>query len=126
MFTGSYRVKDWYARDPRGQRFYYDTGRFMTCWLYPQWLVHLEQMVRGTEGVFFDNPWYGCQTLHLGGAYTQSPLFKLPGQAALIANTSVALLLLPIGLLGFAEKFAIQHVVGVILCLAGLILLNIK
>jgi uncharacterized membrane protein len=46
--------------------------------------------------------------------------------AALIANTSVALLLVPIGILGFAERFSIHHVVGVILCIAGLIFLNVK
>jgi uncharacterized membrane protein len=47
-------------------------------------------------------------------------------QAALIANTSVALLLVPIGILGFAEKFSINHIIGVSLCIAGLILLNTR
>ncbi len=46
--------------------------------------------------------------------------------AALITNTSVALLLVPIGILGFAEKFSLNHIFGVILCIAGLIMLNIK
>ncbi len=46
--------------------------------------------------------------------------------AALITNTSVALLLIPIGMLGFAEKLSINQAAGIILCIAGLILLNIK
>jgi uncharacterized membrane protein len=46
--------------------------------------------------------------------------------AALITNTSVALLLIPVGLLGFAEKLSIHQAAGIALCIAGLILINLK
>lgn len=74
VFDGSYRTKDWYALDPKGRKFYYYTGRYMTCWLHPGWIEHLKEMTRGViqagaDGVFYDNPWNGAQPLHLGGAW---------------------------------------------------------
>jgi hypothetical protein len=74
VYAGSYRDKDWYALDPKGQRIYYYTGRYMTCWSHPTWLAHLREMVKGivdagAEGVFFDNPWHGAQPLHIKGAW---------------------------------------------------------
>ena len=74
VYDGSYRQKDWYARDPNGRLIYYYTGRFMACWLNPEWLEHLQLMTRGVieagaEGVFYDNPWHGGQPLHLGGVW---------------------------------------------------------
>ena len=74
VFAGSHRDKDWYARDPRGRRIYYYTGRYMTCWQHPAWRERLRKMIRGilqagADGVFFDNPWYGAQPLHLGGTW---------------------------------------------------------
>ncbi len=74
VFDGSYRLKDWYARDERGRLIYYYTGRYMTCWLHPEWQAHLRDMVRGVvasgaEGVFFDNPWHANQPLHFGGTW---------------------------------------------------------
>ena len=73
-YSGSYREKDWYARDPRGRLIYYYTGRHMTCWLHPEWIEHLKQMVRGVieagaEGVFFDNPWHAGQPLSFAGTW---------------------------------------------------------
>jgi len=69
VYAGSYRDMDWYAMDPKGRRYYYHTGRYMTCWRHLGWLDHLRQMVQGiveagTDGVFFDNPWHGTQPLH--------------------------------------------------------------
>ena len=74
VYTGSYREKDWYALDPRRRKFYYYTGRYMTCWSHPGWLEHLRQMVlgvieSGADGVFFDNPWHACQPIHFAGAW---------------------------------------------------------
>ncbi len=46
--------------------------------------------------------------------------------AALITNTSVALLLIPVGVLGYAEKLSINQAAGIVLCIAGLILINLK
>ncbi len=74
VFDGSYRTKDWYALDPKGRKFYYYTGRYMTCWLHPGWVEHLKEMTRGViqdgaDGVFYDNPWCGAQPLHLNGAW---------------------------------------------------------
>jgi hypothetical protein len=77
VFQGSFRKKDWYARDPKGRKFYYDIGRYMTCWLHPEWLGHLRDNVRGAveagaDGIFFDNPWHACQPLHVAGAWIGS------------------------------------------------------
>lgn len=46
--------------------------------------------------------------------------------SALIANSIVALLLLVIGLLFYKELITLTQVIGVILCIAGLILIKIK
>jgi hypothetical protein len=74
VYAGSYRDKDWYALDPYGRRFHYYTGRYMTCPSHPEWRAHLREMVKGiidtgAEGVYFDNPWHGCQPIHFGGAW---------------------------------------------------------
>lgn len=72
--AGSYQGKDWYAQDPQGRPFYYYTGRYMACWLHPEWRAHLKEMVRllveaGADGVFFDNPWMGAQPFLWGGVW---------------------------------------------------------
>lgn len=74
VYQGSFTTRDWYARDPQGRRYFYYTGRYMTCWLHPDWRDHLRSIVRGVvaagaDGVFFDNPWHGGGPLHLGGAW---------------------------------------------------------
>jgi hypothetical protein len=74
VYSGSFRDKDWYALDPKGRRFHYYTGRYMTCPSHPEWQKHLRDMVRGildagAEGVYFDNPWHACQPIHFGGAW---------------------------------------------------------
>ena len=74
VFAGSFMERDWYALDPRGRRFPYYTGRYMTCWLHPEWRAHLQAMIEGViqagaDGVFFDNPWHGAGPLHSGGAW---------------------------------------------------------
>ena len=74
VHAGSYMDKKWYAQTPKASRIHYYTGRFMTCWLHPEWQVHLREMISGVvkagaEGVFFDNPWMGIQPLHIGGAW---------------------------------------------------------
>lgn len=74
VWAGSYREKDWYAQDPQGRPFYYYTGRYMACWLHPEWRAHLKDMVRivveaGADGIFFDNPWLGAQPFLFGGAW---------------------------------------------------------
>lgn len=46
--------------------------------------------------------------------------------ASLLANTSVALLLIPIGLIVFKEKISITTLTGVVLCVVELILISKK
>ncbi|QAA32394.1 EamA family transporter [Clostridium manihotivorum] len=43
---------------------------------------------------------------------------------SLLSNTSVALLLIPIGLLLYKEKISFTTISGVVLCMAGLILIS--
>ena len=74
VYDGSFRTRDWYARDPRGRPFYYYTGRYMTCWLHPDWRQHLRDVIggmieAGADGVFLDNPWHGAQPFLLSGAW---------------------------------------------------------
>lgn len=74
-YDGSFKDKDWYTLDPQGRCFYYYTGRYMTCWLHPEWISHLKDIIRGivaagSDGVFFDNPWMGGQPVHFGGTWS--------------------------------------------------------
>lgn len=46
--------------------------------------------------------------------------------ASLLANTSVALLLIPVGLIIFKEKISATTLTGVVLCITGLILISKK
>ena len=46
--------------------------------------------------------------------------------ASLVANTTVALILIPIGLILFKERLTPINVLGVILALVGLVLVNLK
>ena len=71
VYHGSHRDKDWYARDPKGRKIHYYTGRYMTCWEHPEWRAHLHRMAgevvaAGADGVFFDNPWHGFPSLWVG------------------------------------------------------------
>jgi len=74
VYDGSYVDKDWYARDVRGRLIFYYTGRYLTCWLHPEWTAHLREMVHGAieagaDGVFFDNPWHAGQPLDFLGTW---------------------------------------------------------
>ncbi len=46
--------------------------------------------------------------------------------ASLVANTTVALILIPIGLMLFKERLTPLNIVGMVLALAGLVLVNWK
>jgi multidrug transporter EmrE-like cation transporter len=46
--------------------------------------------------------------------------------AGIVSATGVALILIPIGILGFKEKLSPLNAFGIVLCLAGLILINLK
>jgi len=46
--------------------------------------------------------------------------------ANLVSNTTVALLLIPFGLLLFKEQLSLVNILGVILAIAGLVLVNLK
>jgi drug/metabolite transporter (DMT)-like permease len=46
--------------------------------------------------------------------------------ASLVSNTTVALLLIPVGLLLFKEELKPVHIVGVLLALVGLVLVGQK
>jgi multidrug transporter EmrE-like cation transporter len=46
--------------------------------------------------------------------------------ASLVANTTVALLLIPVGLLFFKEELSAVNILGIILAIAGLVLVNLK
>lgn len=74
VFSGSFKQKDWFARDPWGRPFYYYTGRYMTCWLHPEWQAYLKQRIedaiaRGADGIFFDNLWFGAQPFLVGSVW---------------------------------------------------------
>lgn len=45
-------------------------------------------------------------------------------EGSLVANILLAIMLIPIGILFYKEGFAFNKVMGVVLCIAGLILLN--
>ncbi|MBN2503021.1 MAG: hypothetical protein JXB38_19735 [Anaerolineales bacterium] len=69
-YQGSYKEKDWYALNERGQRIFYYSGRYMTCLMNAAWRAHLREMVagaieRGADGIFFDNMWHGAQPISL-------------------------------------------------------------
>jgi len=74
VYRGSHAAKDWYARDRWGRFIHYYTGRYMTCWLHPEWREQLHQRVRevveaGADGVFLDNPWMGLHAVSLLGTW---------------------------------------------------------
>lgn len=76
VLDGSYRDKDWYALDPKGMPITYFTygGRFMVCFLNPEWRRNLKDLVagaleRGADGVFLDNLFHGTQPLAMFGAW---------------------------------------------------------
>ncbi len=46
--------------------------------------------------------------------------------AGIVSNTTVGLLLLPVGLLLFKEKISPVNVIGILLCIGGLVLVNRK
>ncbi|HLD94321.1 MAG TPA: EamA family transporter [Anaerolineales bacterium] len=46
--------------------------------------------------------------------------------ASLVANTTVALLLIPVGLLLFKEELSAINILGIVLAIAGLMLVNLK
>jgi uncharacterized membrane protein len=46
--------------------------------------------------------------------------------AGIISSTGVGLILIPVGLMAFKEKMSPLNALGVVLCLAGLILVNIR
>jgi hypothetical protein len=74
VFSGSFAEKDWYARDPKGRKIYYYSGRYMTDWTHPEWIQHLTDRVagaleRGADGIFLDNMWYGDRPNNLMGAW---------------------------------------------------------
>ncbi|HSO27490.1 MAG TPA: hypothetical protein VLS48_05430, partial [Anaerolineales bacterium] len=74
VYTGSYRQKDWYARDPNGGKIFYYSGRYMACLIHPEWIEHLKEMARGAlargaDGIFFDNLWFGAMPISEFGAW---------------------------------------------------------
>lgn len=74
VYSGSFTQKDWYARDSKGRKIYYYSGRYMVDWTHPDWIQHLEDRVegalaRGADGIFFDNLWYGERPNNLMGAW---------------------------------------------------------
>ena len=74
VFDGSFIEKDWYARNPKGQKIYYYSGRYMVDWTHPEWIQHLQDLIkgaveRGADGLFFDNLWYGEEPNSLMGAW---------------------------------------------------------
>jgi drug/metabolite transporter (DMT)-like permease len=46
--------------------------------------------------------------------------------AAVLVNTAVTILLVPIGLLAFREKLSLINVAGVLVAVAGLVMMNVK
>lgn len=74
VYSGSFAQKDWYARDSKGRKIYYYSGRYMVDWTHPEWIQHLQDRVagalaHGADGIFFDNLWYGERPNNLMGAW---------------------------------------------------------
>jgi len=74
VYQGSFEEKEWYARNPKGRKIYYYSGRYMVDWTHPEWVSHLKDLIkgaieRGADGIFFDNMWYGEQPNSLMGAW---------------------------------------------------------
>ncbi|MEX1246928.1 MAG: EamA family transporter [Anaerolineales bacterium] len=46
--------------------------------------------------------------------------------ASLVANTAVAILLIPFGLMLFKEQLSVLNMLGIVLAIAGLVLVNLK
>ena len=46
--------------------------------------------------------------------------------AAVFVNTTVTILLIPIGLLAFREKLSLLNAAGVLVAIAGLVMMNVK
>jgi len=74
VYQGSFTKKDWYARNPKGRKIFYYSGRYMVDWTHPGWVAHLKDLIkgaieRGADGIFFDNMWYGEQPNALLGAW---------------------------------------------------------
>jgi len=43
---------------------------------------------------------------------------------SLVANSLVALVLIPVGVIFYHEGFSLDKIIGVVLCLAGLVMIN--
>jgi hypothetical protein len=74
VFSGSFIEKNWYARNPKGQKVFYYSGRYMIDWTHPDWIQHLKDLIRGAiergaDGIFFDNLWYGEGPYSLMGTW---------------------------------------------------------
>lgn len=77
VFEGSNATRQWYARDPKGKKFYYYTNRFMTCLRNKEWQEFLQERIKGAieskaDGIFFDNLWNGTQPSGLAGTWLGS------------------------------------------------------
>jgi len=77
VYDGSFVEKDWYAKDARGRKVYYYSGRYMVDWTHPEWIQHLKDLAtgaleRGADGIFFDNLWYGEEPNGLMGTWLGS------------------------------------------------------
>lgn len=83
VYDGSFKDKNWYALDPNGEKIYYYSGRYLTCFQNPEWTAYLHERIsdainRQSDGIFFDNLWYGLQpnslfNTWLGGAGCYCP-----------------------------------------------------
>jgi hypothetical protein len=74
VYDGSFVEKDWYARDPKGEKIFYYSGRYMACLAHPEWVQHLKDVIkgaieRGADGIFFDNMSHGAMPVELLGAW---------------------------------------------------------
>jgi len=93
VYAGSHRERAWYARDTRGRKIFYYTGRYMTCWHHPTWREHLRQRVRGVveagaDGVFLDNPWMGLHILTIADTWVTGAGCACPRCRAAYARAS--------------------------------------
>lgn len=77
VFDGSNTSRNWYAKDPKGRKFYYYTNRFMTCIQNSEWKKYIKERIKGAiedyaDGIFFDNLWNGTQPSGLAGSWLGS------------------------------------------------------
>ncbi len=65
--------------------------------------------------------WWDCRSWEWSSPSCSPTAWKI-SLASVVANVATALLLVIIGVVGYREHLAARHVVGLLMCLGGLVL----